>query len=213
MENKNKPLDLPSNTHKSKIQQTKKIVKAKTKVLRKKKSFIKQFSELFMGEDGGSVSSYILKDIIVPTAKGIVTDVIEAITDAVKGGIEMQLFGEQTNRRQDRRGSGIYGKTSNTHTNYSNPKPARTKRTSNTRANQFDDIIVGSHREAQAVIRGLNDLIDQYGQATIADLQEIVQITGDFTDSYYGWVNLNTARVKPDRDGYLVDLPKPVYLN
>lgn len=211
-------LSCPSNTLKSREAKKTKVAKVvKGTVTRKKKSFAKQFSELFVGADGGNISTYLIQDIIVPTAKNIVRDVTEAITDAIKGGIEMQLFGESSHRREpihnrpgeSRTNYTKFSKPSNNNSRDRNSRQPTDKTTSNFHSG---DIKVGSHREANDVIRGLNSRIREYGEATVEDLNDLLGITGDFPDSDYGWYNLNTARVRSGRSGYLIDLPRPVYL-
>ena len=44
--------------------------------------------------------------------------------------------------------------------------------------------------------------------ATVADLYELVGVTGEYTDNKYGWDSLGSASVTRVRGGYLVDLPR-----
>ena len=71
----------------------------------------------------------------------------------------------------------------------------------------FDDIILESRGEAEEVLSHLLELVENYGVASVADLYELVGITGSFTDNKYGWTNLSTASVSRVRDGYLLNLP------
>ena len=191
----------------------------KTKAVKRKKSFGKQFTDLFVGADGGNMSTYVIQDIVIPTAKGIIRDVTEAITDAIKNGIEMQLFGEHSNRRDSRR-SGYYSESKPrvNYTNYSESSYSRPNRQKPTygrpaaKNKQFDEVVVESHREASDVIQELMSRLHEYNEVSVEDLHDLVGITSEFVDGYYGWYNLNTARVKRVRDGYMIDLPKPVHL-
>ena len=71
----------------------------------------------------------------------------------------------------------------------------------------FDDIILETRWEAEEVLSHMIDLIENYGVASVADLYELVGITGSFTDNKYGWTNLSSATVSRVRDGYLINLP------
>jgi hypothetical protein len=77
----------------------------------------------------------------------------------------------------------------------------------------FKDIILDSRGEAEEVLSHLVDLILDYGQATVADLHDLVGIKIEYTDNKYGWQSLNRAEVVKVRDGWLIDLPKPMQLD
>jgi hypothetical protein len=201
---------------KTEASSTSRVKKAITTTAKKrKKSFGKQFTELFVGADGGSMSTYLLQDIVIPTAKGIIRDVTEAITDGIKRGIEMQLFGSHSSQhsRDDR------DRPNRHNTAYDRVTPSRTTRVNSrthdrnqSRNRNFDEVVVDSHGEARDIIAEMKYLIDEYGQVTVKDLNELISKTGEFTDDYHGWYNLSSARVTQVRDGYLVDLPRPAYL-
>ena len=45
---------------------------------------------------------------------------------------------------------------------------------------------------------------------SVADLYGLVGIDSEYTDNKYGWTNLSSASIKATRDGYILDLPRPV---
>jgi hypothetical protein len=177
-------------------------------VLRKKKSLRKRLSETFVGGDARSVSSYVFLDVLVPAAK-------DAISDAFSQGIEKMLFGEA--RSPSRRSASRYG--SNTgYTSYNRftpNSPLKTRDDSRSLSRRsrathnFDEIILATRVEADEVVDRLFNLLQQYEQATVADLCELVGITAQFTDEKWGWTDLRGAGVSRVRNGYLLDLPKP----
>ena len=59
----------------------------------------------------------------------------------------------------------------------------------------------------------MDELIKEYGQVAVADLYDLVGITGSYTDNKYGWTNLRNAEAIRDRDGYLLRLPKALPLS
>jgi hypothetical protein len=195
-------MNLPSNSHRSRIER-KKVVKGKVK--RKKKSFTKQIAETFIGEEVDSVGAYILNDVVIPAIKA-------TLSDAVQGGIEMLLFGERGSYR-GRGSSSRNNKPNISYTSYSKPDRRSAYRPATQRARNIQEVILDSHREAQDVLNSLVDIIDEYGQASVADLNDLIGVSGKYTDNDYGWDNLNTARVRRVREGYLLDLPKTIYLN
>lgn len=74
-------------------------------------------------------------------------------------------------------------------------------------AHDFDEIVLETRGDAEIVIEKLRDTLAQYDVVTVADLYDLVGITGSFTDNKWGWYNLRDARVSPVRGGYLLDLP------
>ena len=76
-------------------------------------------------------------------------------------------------------------------------------------SHDFDEIILASRVEAEEVIDRLFDLVSRYESATVADLYEMVGVTGNFTDDKWGWTNIRGAGVTRVRNGFLLDLPRP----
>lgn len=170
------------------------IAKAKTK----KKSEIKKFTDVFIAEDVTSVKNYIVNDVLIPAAK-------KAISDIVTNGIDMILYGEA--RGKDRRrdsGSRV------SYTKYYERDRDRDydRRRERRSVYDYDDIILDTRREAEDVLNRMDDLIDAYGMVSVADLYDLVGVTGNYTDNKYGWTNLRNAEVRRTRDGYLIKLPK-----
>ena len=169
------------------------VAKAKTK----KKSEVKKFADVFVAEDVTSVKDYILMEVLLPAAK-------KAISDIVTNGIDMLLYGEPRSKSK--------GKESRTsYTKYYNDRDRDYERTGRSRGRygyDYDDIILDTRREAEEVLDRMDDLIDSYGMVSVADLYDLVGISGNYTDNKYGWTNLRNADVQRVRDGYLLKLPK-----
>ena len=72
---------------------------------------------------------------------------------------------------------------------------------------KYDDIILENRADAEKVLDQLFDLIDNYGQAAVSDLYDIVGMTPNFTDHKYGWTDLRKASVGRCRHGYSINLP------
>lgn len=198
-------VNFPSNSHRAK--EERKVEKVVTgKVALKKKSTGKKFLETFIGDDINSVSSYIIHDVLIPAAKS-------TISDMVQGGIEMLLFGERKGNRTRR----DQGRSYVSYNSYSSQQPRRDERRDVTYRNRarhnFDDVILSSRGEAEEVLSHLVDLVIDYGQASVGDLYDLVGITGNFTDNKWGWTDLRSASVSRARDGYLLNLPKPILLD
>lgn len=195
----------PSNSNKSKdAPQIKKIEKVTSgKVVKRKKSLGKKFTETFLGDDLNSVTGYILYDVLVPAAKNLIYEI-------VTGGTEMSLWGEVKGKRR-----GDRGKSQTSYSSYyrERDKDDRRERSLKNRTrHDFDDIVFESRGEAEEVRSRLVDFIDEYGIASVADYYDLAGITSNFTDNKYGWDNLADANIRRVRDGYIIELPKPIVL-
>jgi len=206
----------PSNskTHKtepslSKPEEKKQLEKVITGGVRtKKRSFGKKIAETFLEDDTKSVTSYIIHDVLIPAAKAM-------ISDMVGGGIEMLLFGERRRgsssiRRDGGKSYTNYGSFSSGSYRDKDPRDRGGRDLSKTARSQHDFGTIGldTRGEAEDVLSRLVDLTIDYGQATVADLYDLVGITGAFTDNRYGWTDLRSASVRRDREGYVLDLPR-----
>ena len=193
--------NFPSNSHVSKGElyngNEKKVEKVISgSVVQKKKTLGQRMMRTFLEDESKNVWSYLLYDVLIPAAKA-------TISDMVSGGVEMMLFGTAKGRRINNNQNKSYVSYSSY---YSKPNPTPKPSYGRARLN-FDDIILETRGEAEEVLSHLIELVENYGVASVADLYELVGITGSFTDNKYGWTNLSTASVSRVRDGYLLNLP------
>jgi len=168
----------------------------------KKKSEIRKFTDVFISEDIDNVKSYILLDVLIPAIK-------KAISDIVTNGIDMILYGETGKTKSYSTASKVsyrsYYDGRNGRIDYSS---IRTKIGYN-----YDDIIFDNRGEAEDVLSRMDELISTYGLVSVADLYDLVGITGNYTDNKYGWTNIRSASVIRVRDGYMLKLPKALPLD
>lgn len=196
-------VDYPANSqkarqgkHETDKQRPEKVITGEA--VERKKSRTDRFFHSIFADDADSVISYVVMDVLLPAFKSL-------LFDTVSQGFERALYGDSRRGSSSRPGG---------YTNYARVSTdrVRTPLTRQARAtHDFNDILIQSRVEAEQVIDGLITLIDQYGQATVSDLYDLVGLTGDFPDSAYGWKDgdLRSAEVRSIRGGYLLDLPRP----
>lgn len=191
--------DYRSNSHKSKIENTteQKVVTkvVNGKVRTKKKSGISKLADTFISEDAQNVKSYVVLDVLIPALK-------KAISDIVVNGIDMILYGEAGHTKKRYTSSYIsYNKYSDRRDEHEYSR-ARV-------GYSYDDIILDSRGEAEEVLDKMFELLDTYQFVSVADLYDLVGVTGNYTDNKYGWTNLRGAEPVRMRDGgYALKLPK-----
>lgn len=173
-----------------------KVVQGKVKT---KKNEVRRFKDIFISEDAANVKSYILMDVLVPAVK-------KAISDIVTNGIDMVLYGGKgsPNRKS------ISSKVSYSDY-YANRNGGDRFRPSQAQVGpryNYEDIILEYRGEAEEVLDRLNECIEIYKVARVADLYDLVGKTGTYTDNNYGWTNLSAAKVVRVNDGYWLDMPK-----
>jgi hypothetical protein len=189
----------------------KKVEKVTTgTVVRRKKPFHKRVAEKFTGgEDAGSVFEYVFFDIIVEAGKDI-------MLDAFNAGLERKFYGEvrSAGRRGYSRGRS-YGRTdyrgiSSGSVLRGDPRGPEPRMSSRARAtHDFDEIILPTRVEANAVLDVLFSMLERFEIVTVADLYDAVGEPSTFQDNKWGWTDLRGADSERVRDGYLLMLPRP----
>lgn len=174
-------------------------------VIQRKKGFFRNVKDFVKSDEFGAIGSYLTHDVAIPAIQNLIYDVID-------NGAERLLFGS-SGRRSPRRGGGGPGRHPN-YVSYSSQSTMERRSDSRDisrtarRTHDFGEIILATRAEADRVLDHLSGLIDEFGQASVLDLYEIVNIDGNFTDDKWGWTQLRTAGVIRVRDGYLLDLPR-----
>lgn len=177
----------------------KKVEKVVTGTVRtKKKSGFSKLRDTFVSDDVQNVKSYVLTDILVPSAKKLVSEIVDTI-----------LFGESRGGR--RRSSSEYI----SYNKYSDKRDDRRYSESRSRVTlDFDDIVFDNMREAEEVLERMDELLANYGVVSVADFYDLAGITGDYTYNKYGWTNLRSAVPVRLRDGgYIIKLPRATLID
>lgn len=205
--------NIKPNSHKYREEQHKaaeerkveKVVTGATKL--KKKSEIRKFTDIFVSEDVANVKSYILYDVIIPGIKDIVFDI--AI-----GSLKKAFWGESAPMSRKSSGSSNIPKVS--YGKYYDKAYDRRDLDAGRNKNRFDydDITFANRADAEAVLMGLDEIIDRYGVARVGDLYDLANVsTNNYMINRYGWTSVSTASVSRVSDGYIIRLPRPLALD
>lgn len=174
-------------------QEEKKVDKIITGTAKTKPNEVRKFAGLIVSDDASNVGNYVLMDVLIPTFKKAVVDVVEMILFGEKGG----------KRRSD-------GRTP--YRSYYDDRNDRPRKTANMAGRfDYDDISFDSRGDAEIVLDQMRDLVDGdrgYGLVTVADMYDMAGLPAPFTARKYGWFNLRTAEVIRGRDGFYIRLPK-----
>lgn len=172
---------------------------------KRKRSLRKQFQETFVGGDIPTASQVVIFDVLLPMAR-------DTIWEMGSQFLHSLMFGGG-----GRRGAGVRppsGPMGNVQYNRMSrgpqlSAPARALSREARAKHNFDEIVLDQRTDAEDVIDKLFELVSQYGNASVADLYELLGLTMSHTDNKWGWTNLSGAGVSRVRNGYLLDLPEP----
>lgn len=180
----------------------------------KKDTTGQKFIKLFLAEDVNDVGKYLVNDLIIPEIKDIFLNFMYAV-----------LWGERRSgsfARSDSRQSKNYNRISTDAARVRNRSDRDRSDDSASMRRKFnlDDIFFSNVEyanpklAADEVKRQLIDYCYEYGRCPVAVLYELMEESGDYTAEYYGWTNLNedNVRVLRARNGYSLDLPRPIRL-
>lgn len=180
--------------------------------IQRKKSLGRKFRENFAGDDARTVGNVLLFDVVIPATKNL-------IFDLVREGAQRLLFGGSRPTQSTIVGS-VLGSARTSYSSFSKaaapgPTAAPTSgMTAQQRAmHDFSGVILPTREHGLQVIDVLSGLIDDYGAATVNDFYSCIGETPQFTAVKYGWKSLSTAQVRHvGREGYLLEMPKPIVL-
>lgn len=158
------------------------------------------FKDLVGELDLKSVALYVLKDIIIPSGK-------KMLVDSVSKGAARAVYGD--GHHQYREG--------NTQVTYVRPinrfvRPERPIVSSSYRAESrqaINDLIFKDRTDADNVLEMLVEILSRYGVVTMADFNQLANLSVSPMDTRWGWTMLGSARVVSVDNGYVIQLPTP----
>lgn len=187
------------NSHKSKEEKTEekratKVVKGEVKT--RKKSEIRKFADVFIAEDAANVKSYIRDDVLIPTIK-------KAIVDIIADGAHMLFYGG-ARRNKDSRVDRV------SYVDYTKRGVGSSRSSGYEQRTSFSsDIFTFETRgEAEEVLAQMDGIVEKYGMVRVLDLYDMVGKTCDHTANKYGWTSTRNASVERTREGYVIKMPR-----
>lgn len=195
--------DMKPNSHVSKEQPIAKphvepIVK-KSAVVSTKKSLGQKFVDTFMTEDAADVKSWLVMDVVIPGIKNTILDMLS-----------MMFFGGTSSRS---RGRSAYSYDRPSYRQYSYSSVRGGGRVSNDRPEapisdkvDYRNIILQRRDDAERIVDEMRRRITEYGQVSIAEMLDLMELTGKYTDNNWGWTNPRDIGVTRVSTGYLIDV-------
>lgn len=198
--------EIVSNSHKYREEQKKKA-ESENKNLQKvvtgsvhqrKKSELSKVASIFLPEDVSSVKSFILTDVIVPAAKKLVSDIVDAILYPDGG----------RDRKRSTPGSKVSYRA------YYDRERDRRDRSSYPRSDyDLDEYVIETRGEAEDVLSRMDEILSRYPTVSVADFYDLIGVSCDYTANKYGWTDIRNATIARVREGYVIRFPRPMPLN
>lgn len=187
-----------------------KIERVETSVRTRKKSLGSKFTETFVSEDAGNVRHYIFGEVLVPAVKSVISDMVTT-------GIEMLLYGETKSRKRSNRSSWSSVDSRTSYARYYDDRDRDTRRSTRSeerRRTSWDDLVFDRRTEAEDILVRMFEVVDKYDNISISELCDMTGLRAEYTDTNWGWEkeDLAQASVARSRDGYILKLPRPIYL-
>lgn len=213
--------NIKPNSHKYKSQElkrgpdtekrTRQIVSS-DQVVRTKKPLGKRLASDFFNADFKEVRDYAIKDKIMPGLKGWVLDILE-----------MAFFDRPRDRRYDR-GRDYYDDrpSYNYRASYRGRDYYDDRRRSDSmsrrsrkeeRETDYQNVVLLDQKGAKDVVLEMRNMISKFGQASVADLFEMVGGTSRPIDNSWGWDREEDIGIRRVEDGFLIDVAPAKYLD
>lgn len=174
-----------------------------------KKSFGKRFADAFLSDDPDSLWNYFWKDILIPKGKELFLD-----------ALNYAFYHETSDYRRDRRDSyrdyGSYyygGRGSGSSRSRERDRDRDDRRMEDKDRIDYRNIKTRSLEDADKIVLAMRDRIEDTGEVTIAELFDLVDLPGEYTDTKWGWTNPRDIGVRKVRGAYLIDVAEAKYLD
>ena len=174
-------------------------------VVKKELTFGQKLKGAFLKEDLNNVRDYVIFEIIIPNVK-------QSIFDSITG-IVGQMLGVNYSAKSSSRGySG--GKGDRPFRDYA--QASRTGRIVGERPTRYDpydvsDVVFKRKADALKLLEEIIDICDSSGWYSVERFYQragIPEVNNGYTNSAYGWHQVDGAEVISVPNGYIIDLPR-----
>lgn len=190
-----------------------------------KKGLIERATIALIGPDGlPRVGRYISKEVLAPAVKDFLWSSIQTAASMLifknddpgyRGYEQQRNFNSYSSRPQGHTTNyrGVSSRPSNVHRDdrdrrddrYRDPEQAQQLRPGTILA----DWVLQTRDDAVRVHEALRDLAYQYSKVKVGNYYELIGVSTVYTDYDYGWAwdDIENVRIKPVRNGFILELP------
>lgn len=199
-------MDLPDkSTPPTELKKVEQVVTGATLV---KRPASRRFKDFLMAESPKVLMKRVTQDVLVPRFKA---GLEQALNEFIGG----MFWGDGANRPQTGmlRGTVLRGGGFNYNgISYQSPMGLAMQANQARPPGTYQDVIVPTQQQAEALLANMFDLLNRYHLVSVADLYEGAGLPTGTSDGSYGWSNLDGARISKNRDGFVLELPRPTII-
>lgn len=177
-----------------------KVVRGKVKT---KTNEVRKWTDIFFSEDTANVGNYIVMDVLVPSIK-------KAIYDIVVNSLDMSLFGGRGGSGGGRRTISDSKASFRDYNGVSRRDKEERSYGRSTRVDVYEDIVFESRADAKEVLEGMDECMEAYDFVRVADMYDLAGLTCEHTLNNYGWTDIRNAKIVPASGGYIIRMPRPL---
>lgn len=198
----------PENQEDTEKKEIAKVTRGNVKV--RKESTGKKLANTFISDSAGEIKNYIWYDVLVPAIK-------DTIADMVSNTVNMLFYNTPGGKSSSRSNKPGGSRVSYSSFYKSDDRDRRPRSVSRDR-HSINDIIFDRSGDAREALNSMIETLDHYKVLSVSDYYGIVgaEDIETYTDRNFGWVldrngnnPLDDVHILRDRDGYLLDLPRP----
>lgn len=173
-----------------------------------KKGMGSKFASRFLDDASKNVKDYLIWDVVIP-----------GIKDAILDAMSMIFFGETVSRsrggrRSERKSRSDYRSYYDSRDAYRSSYRRDDDRYEGRerRENDYRNIVLREKRAAEDVVSKLRERILDCGEASIADLFDLLDLPTEYQQNNYGWRDERDIGLRRVNGGYLIDVAEARYL-
>ena len=160
-----------------------------------------KLSDVFIVQDLYDVAKNLGKNVLVPRLRQLAYEMVNNAARGVFLGENVE-FSTDIRRTPTNYNSISRGKT------YINGSSNAITTGNSTSAYRFETVEFDDYGKARLVLDALDDMMEEAGVVTIADLYSAAELSCPYTAYYYGWTDISSAKIKFDGDKYWIKFPK-----
>lgn len=161
----------------------------------KKRNAVRRVADIFLAEDISTVCGWVLSDVIVPGFKRLLVSSVDMLLNGKKGSSQNRSSSVSTVSYRD-----YYDDRDRS----SSRKPEYF---------DYDEITYETRGDAELVLDQMRDILARFRVVRVSDMFDLSRMSSPYTGNRYGWTNLDSARIMPTRDGYVIKMPRALPLD
>lgn len=163
-----------------------------------------KLSDVFIVQDLSDVLVNLGKNVLVPRLRQLAYEMVDNAARGVFLGEKVE-FSASSHRAPRDYNSISRGKV---YVNRSESPSTSITTGNGSSAYRFETVEFDDYGKARLVLDSLDDMMEESGVVTIADLYSAAELSCPYTAYYYGWTDISSAKIKFDGDKYWIKFPK-----